>query len=109
MTSAASLHVIKDSPRGWKSDAAQRRVGIAEFGYDPAHPHWGFKSWNDFFTRRLKAGARPVAAPDDDKVIISPCESRPYRIARDVKRQEDFWIKGQPYSACRHARGRSGG
>jgi phosphatidylserine decarboxylase len=37
-------------------------------------------------------------APDDSKVIVSPCESRPYRIAREVKRQDDFWIKGQPYS-----------
>ena len=98
LTSAASRHVINDSPRGWKSAAAQARVGMAEFEYDAGDPYWGFTSWNDFFTRRFKPGARPVAAPDDDKVIVSPCESRPYRIARDVKRQDDFWIKGQPYS-----------
>ena len=98
LTSEASLHVIHDGPRGWKCAAAQTRVGIADFQYDPDDPHWGFKSWNDFFTRRLKPGARPVAAPDDDKVIVSPCEARPYRIARDVKRQDDFWLKGQPYS-----------
>jgi phosphatidylserine decarboxylase len=71
---------------------------MTDFEHDPNDAHWGFKSWNDFFTRRFKAGARPVAAPHDDKVIVSPCESRPYRIARDVKRQDDFWIKGQPYS-----------
>jgi len=98
LDSPASLHVINDSPRGWKSKAAQARVGMTDFEYDPADPHWGFKSWNDFFTRRLKAGARPVAEPHDDKVIVSPCESRPYRVARDVKRRDDFWIKGQPYS-----------
>ena len=98
LTSAASLHVINDSPRGWKSEAAQKRVGMEEFEYDPDHPHRGFKSWNDFFTRRFKAGARPALGPDDSKVIVSPCESRPYRIARAVKRQDDFWIKGQPYS-----------
>jgi phosphatidylserine decarboxylase len=98
LTSEASLHVINDSPRGWKSEAAQACVGMADFEHDPTDPHWGFGSWNDFFTRRLRPGARPVAAPDDDKVIVSPCESTPYRIARDVKRQDDFWIKGQPYS-----------
>jgi phosphatidylserine decarboxylase len=98
LTSEASLHVINDSPRGWKSEAAQARVGMAEFEHDPNDPHWGFRSWNDFFTRRFKPGARPVAQPDDDKLIVSPCEARPYRIARDVKRQDDFWIKGQPYS-----------
>jgi phosphatidylserine decarboxylase len=98
LTGEASLHVINDGPRGWKSEAAQARVGMAEFEYDPDDPHWGFRSWNDFFTRRFRPGARPVAAPDDDKAIASPCEARPYRIARDVKRRDDFWIKGQPYS-----------
>lgn len=98
LTSEASLHVLNGSPRGWKSEAAQARIRMAEFEHNPNDPHWGFRSWNDFFTRRFKPGARPVAAPNDDKVIVSPCESRPYRIARDVKRQDDFWIKGQPYS-----------
>jgi phosphatidylserine decarboxylase len=98
LTSEASLHVINDSPRGWTCAAARARVGMYDFVHDPDDPHWGFKSWNDFFTRRLRPGARAVAAPDDDKAIVSPCESRPYRIARDVKRQDDFWVKGQPYS-----------
>jgi phosphatidylserine decarboxylase len=98
LTSPASLHVINDTPHGWKSPAAQARVGMTDFEHAPDDAHWGFKSWNDFFTRRLKPGARPVAGPDDGKIIVSPCESRPYRIARDVKRQDDFWIKGQPYS-----------
>ena len=98
LTSEASLHVINDGPRGWKSAAAQARVGMVDFQYDPQDPHWGFRSWNDFFTRRLRSDARPVTAPDDDKAIVSPCESRPYRIARNVRRQDDFWIKGQPYS-----------
>jgi phosphatidylserine decarboxylase len=46
----------------------------------------------------LKDGARPVASPDDDAVIVSACESTPYRIATDVKRQDRFWMKSQPYS-----------
>jgi phosphatidylserine decarboxylase len=45
LTSAASLHVINDSARGWKS------------------------------VRRLRAGTRPVAARHNDKVLISPCEA----------------------------------
>lgn len=98
LTSEASLDVINETARGWKCEAAQKRVGITDFVYAPTEEHWGFRSWNDFFTRRLRPGARPVASPDDDKAIVNPCESRPYRIARDVKRQDDFWIKGQPYS-----------
>ncbi|HEX4742906.1 MAG TPA: phosphatidylserine decarboxylase, partial [Caulobacteraceae bacterium] len=61
-------------------------------------PHWGFASWNDFFTRRFKPVARPVALPEDPKAIVSPCEATPYRIARDVRREAEFWIKGQTYS-----------
>lgn len=98
LTSEASLHVLNASAKGWKCKRAQARVGISDFAYDPKDPHWGFTSWNDFFTRRLREGARPVASPTDGKVIVSPCEATPYRIATEVKRLDDFWIKGQPYS-----------
>lgn len=98
LDSADSLYVINESPSGWKCPAARRAVGIEEFQHDPADEHWGFVSWNDFFTRRFKDGARPVACPDDDTVIISACESTPYRIATNVKRVDSFWIKGQRYS-----------
>ena len=93
-----SLYVLNDSPSGWKCAAAQKAVGIEQYEHDPEDEHWGFASWNDFFTRRFKDGQRPVASPDDDKVIVSACESTPYSIATDVQRQDRFWIKSQPYS-----------
>jgi len=40
----------------------------------------------------------PVASPADDAVIVNACESAPYRLARQVKRHDKFWIKSQPYS-----------
>jgi phosphatidylserine decarboxylase len=98
LSSADSLYVLNDSPSGWKSPAAQRAVGIEQFEHDPEDDHWGFASWNGFFTRHFKEGERPVAAPDDDKVIVNACESTPYGISTDVKRQDRFWIKSQPYS-----------
>ncbi|MFZ0973962.1 MAG: phosphatidylserine decarboxylase family protein [Solirubrobacteraceae bacterium] len=98
LSSGDSLYVLNDSPSGWKSAEAQRAVGMEQFEYDPQDEHWGFASWNDFFTRRFKDGARPVASPDDDKVIVSACESTPYGISTDVQRQDRFWIKSQPYS-----------
>lgn len=39
-----------------------------------------------------------MASPDDDAVIVNACESAPYRIAKDVKLLDRFWIKAQPYS-----------
>jgi phosphatidylserine decarboxylase len=93
-----SLYVLNGSPSGWKSAEARRTIGIEQFEHDPEDEHWGFSSWNDFFTRRFKDGERPVASPDDDKVIVSACESTPYGISADVQRQDRFWIKSQPYS-----------
>ncbi len=98
LDSADSLYVLNDSETGWKSAAAQEAVGIEQYQYDPADERWGFTSWNDFFTRRFKEGKRPVAAPENDKAIVSACESTPYRISTDVQRQDQFWIKAQPYS-----------
>lgn len=98
LSSPESLYVLNDSPSGWKSPEAQRAVGIEQFVHDPADPFWGFTSWNDFFTRRFIESARPVSAPADDDVIVSACESTPYKISTDVHRRSDFWAKGQPYS-----------
>ena len=103
LSSGDSLYVLNDSPSGWKCAEARRAVGIEQYEHDPKDEHWGFASWNDFFTRRFKDGERPVASPDDDKVIVSACESTPYGISTDVKRQDRFWIKSQPYSLPGHA------
>ena len=78
--------------------APRRAIGIEQFEYNPADEQWGFASWNDFFTRPFRDGQRPVASPDDDKIIVNACESTPYRLAIGVKRQDRFWIKSQPYS-----------
>ncbi|KAK6857927.1 hypothetical protein PG995_005626 [Apiospora arundinis] len=66
---------------------------------EPAKEHFGYKSWDDFFTRPLREGVRPVASPEDDNVIANACESKVYNVARAAKIRDKFWIKGQPYSA----------
>jgi phosphatidylserine decarboxylase len=93
-----SRYVLNDSPTGWKCDQARRAIGIEQYHHDPEDLYWGFASWNDFFTRRFKDGQRLVARPEDDKVIVSACESTPYGISTDVQRHDRFWIKSQPYS-----------
>ncbi len=98
LSSGDSLYVLNDSPSGWKCAEAQRAVGMQQYQHDPHDEHWGFASWNDFFTRHFNDGERPVASAEDDKVIVSACESTPYGISTDVKRQDRFWIKSQPYS-----------
>lgn len=93
-----SRYVLTDGEHGWLSKAAVERIGLDDFRHDPQAEYQGFTSWNDFFSRRLADGARPIAAPDDDSVVVNACESTPYRITTGAKRTSTFWVKRQPYS-----------
>ncbi|KAF3763179.1 hypothetical protein M406DRAFT_347025 [Cryphonectria parasitica EP155] len=106
-----SAEVLNDSHTGWfGKTGVQDVMAVANAPLQTSHkfeehykcdatkPKYGFKSWDDFFTRELQESARPVADPEDDNVIVSACESRPYAVQRDVKFRDTFWIKGQPYS-----------
>ena len=109
LTSKDSTSVLNRDPcTGWfGKDAleamfphseAPRRKFEEEFKCAPSKPHYGFTSWDDFFLREFREGQRPIASPDDDKVVVNACESAPYRLAHDVKRRDKFWLKAQPYS-----------
>jgi phosphatidylserine decarboxylase len=93
-----SRYVLNESATGWLNPAARRALSLEEFETDPTAPYLGFKSWNDFFIRKFKPGRRPVAQPEDDKAIVSACESQPFAIKTGVKEDDSFWIKAQPYS-----------
>jgi phosphatidylserine decarboxylase len=101
LSSPDSAHVLNDHPhKGWFGADALEAMPDFEREYicDPTQPHWGYRSWDDFFTRPLRPGSRPIAAPGDESVIVNVCESAPYRIARHVNYRDRFWIKSQPYS-----------
>lgn len=101
LSSPASRYVLNDDPEtGWFGrDAMAAMPGFAEtFQCEPGQPYYGFTSWDDFFTRTFRDGQRPIAAPEDDSVIVNACESAPYKLATDVKLTDLFWIKAQPYS-----------
>jgi phosphatidylserine decarboxylase len=85
--SSDSTYVLSDHPhKGWFGADARKAMPEfeREFRCDPGRPHHGFSSWDDFFTRELRPGVRPVASPGDDAIITNACESAPYRIARHV-------------------------
>jgi phosphatidylserine decarboxylase len=99
LDSPDSRYVLNTGETGWLSPAAIKALSMNEFQWDPQAPYGGFKSWNDFFIREFKEGQRCVACPDDDKVIVSACESAPYNnYLNNAKRFDTFWIKSQPYS-----------
>ncbi len=101
LNSADSCYVLNKDPRkGWFGQDAQEAMPdfAKDFVCDPTLPCHGFTSWDNFFTRRFREGRRPVASPQDERVIANACESAPYKIATDVKLLDRFWIKAQPYS-----------
>ncbi|KAI9697520.1 MAG: hypothetical protein M1820_007786 [Bogoriella megaspora] len=106
LTTEASTIVLNDSDKGWFGHTAHSvmlRDGETrfedEFECDPTRPHYGYVSWDTFFTRSFRPGRRPIAAPDDDAVIVNACESAPFRLAREVRLRDSFWLKSpQPYS-----------
>ncbi|KAI1149817.1 Phophatidylserine decarboxylase-domain-containing protein [Nemania diffusa] len=65
---------------------------------DPNAKHYGYTSWDDFFTRQLRPSVRPLASPTDDAVITNACESTPYAVSRGASLRAQFWIKSQPYA-----------
>lgn len=101
LASGNSCYVLDDDPTsGWFGRDAQMAMPdfVKEFQCDPAKVHYGFTSWDDFFTRRFRDGLRPIASPGNDGIIVNACESAPFRIAEDVNLSDRFWIKAQPYS-----------
>jgi phosphatidylserine decarboxylase len=100
LKSAESAAVLNDTISGWLGPSALAKMPhfAEDFVCDPARPHYGFTSWDDFFTRQFRPGVRPVASPADPDVVVNACESAPYRVGRNVKRHDRFWIKSQPYS-----------
>ncbi|EKD16509.1 uncharacterized protein L3040_001244 [Drepanopeziza brunnea f. sp. 'multigermtubi'] len=113
LLSPESAKVLGKDKHGWFGETATKDIEIVAnkagntdlkfhdmFVCDPTKEYHGFKSWDDFFTRELnvKAGYRPVAAPDDDSIVVNACESKPFSTQRDCQLRDRFWIKGQPYS-----------
>ena len=101
LKSPESCYVLNNHPeKGWFGrDAMKAMKGfVKDFVCDPFKPHYGFTSWDNFFTRQFREGRRPVASPDDNKIIVNACESVIYNIQFNVRHQDQFWIKSQPYS-----------
>jgi phosphatidylserine decarboxylase len=102
-------HLSERSPDGWFCDKALKKTGMSDFLCDPGAPYWGFTSWNDFFTRRFKAGARPVHGGDDHRVVVNACEASAYALRHGVKLTDDFWIKSQRLERLAGLHHRGGG
>lgn len=111
---APSDQLLKELLRKWASyPIVSRLVGwwqkqrwtrshivpfIEKYGLNPAefqNDVTDFKSFNDFFTRKLKKESRPIAAKDSLAVI--PADGR-YRFFPDISRADGFVVKGKKFT-----------
>ncbi|KAJ3873432.1 phosphatidylserine decarboxylase [Lentinula edodes] len=103
---AESNNTLNDSDEGWFG-----KIGLATLEYDrgifneiyecpdETAVNRGFTSWDSFFTRKFKPGARPIQKPEPPNFFIyNACESTVVRKTTGVEEHDQFWLKGQAYS-----------
>lgn len=66
-------------------------VDASEFTKDPSE----YSSFNDFFTRKLKEGIRPIAP--GQKTAVIPADGR-YLFYQNIKKADGFVVKGKKFS-----------
>ncbi|XP_057550211.1 phosphatidylserine decarboxylase proenzyme 2-like isoform X2 [Amaranthus tricolor] len=69
------------------------QLNLSEVKYPLDH----FKTFNEFFIRELKPGARPIAFMDRDDVAVCAADSR-LMAFRNVEESTRLWIKGRKFS-----------
>lgn len=60
-------------------------------------PLSSFKTFNDFFYRKLRPGSRPPDSPEDPTVAVSPADSR-MTAFESVSEATRLWIKGVDFT-----------
>ncbi|KAE8707583.1 Phosphatidylserine decarboxylase proenzyme 2 [Hibiscus syriacus] len=86
-----SVESAKDIPKF--IDFFKDQINMAEIKYPLEH----FKTFNEFFVRELKPGARPIASfeREDVAVCAADCRLMAFKSVEDSLR---FWIKGRKFS-----------
>jgi phosphatidylserine decarboxylase len=77
--------------------------GFIKYHKLPVHeirdPITSFKSFNEFFYRRIKlAEYRPLSHPEDSQVTVSPADCR-LNVFSSISEATNLWIKGVHFSA----------
>ena len=90
---------------GWRMDRPASRAKVAPFIRDFAvdvnefaDPVDSYATFNDFFYRKLKPTARPIA--EGEQLAVFPADGRHLAI-RDVSAADSFYIKGQRFDLDR--------
>ena len=84
MDSPQSAKIIEE----WLSDNSLKNE-------DFVLPKEGFKSFNDFFTRDIKPGTRPIDDATDESILVSPADGIINMIANELKLDTEIPTTGR--------------
>jgi len=79
----ASKRSIGPFVRAYRVDTSEAELPMSEY-----------RTFNDFFARRLKSGARPISEPDDPTVLTCPADCR-LLVFPSLSSSHHFWLKGE--------------
>jgi phosphatidylserine decarboxylase len=106
LKSKVSLKYLnEEEPHGWFCPSARQHCDWDDYYVDKDKPHWGFSSWNEWFSRAIRPERRPVA--EGDNVIVHSSDSYPLLYPEgsqgknphfDLKAENKFWLKDNRYS-----------
>lgn len=101
---AKKLMLNLSKKQGEKYDKPESAKEISSFiklhSLDPSEvelPQEEYKTFNEFFARKLKSSARPIDCPDDLLRACSPADCR-MMVFDDLIDATNFWIKGKNFT-----------
>jgi len=90
--------------QGEKYDSPESKKGIMEFVHfhnlnveEMLEPPESYRTFNEFFYRKLKPNARPIADPNNQRIAVCGADSRT-NVFLSVDEATKLWIKGQKFS-----------
>lgn len=92
---------LKQGRRFDSPESVKEIPQFIKFHNIPLHEVWkpvsSFKTFNEFFYRKLKPGSRPPDTPNDPRIAVSPADCR-MTAFETVSEATRLWIKGREFS-----------
>ncbi|KAF9170368.1 hypothetical protein BGX20_009069 [Mortierella sp. AD010] len=90
-----------DDPRSKRSiEPFIRFYNLEAHMSEVLEPVKNFKTFNEFFYRKLKPNARTLASPEDDRVAVSVADCR-MTCFQTISDAQQFWIKGRQFTIAK--------
>jgi len=64
-------------------------------------PQQGYQSFNQFFTRKLKPGVRPIQSPENNSIMTSPADCNIWEQSSKLTKDSTVSVKGRQFSVSK--------